>query len=118
MNKNIRNQARQLLDIQPLADMYYKLMGPGEPYHVDDFLALVNLIVRFVENPDIKELEQRYDELISQIPVNSDEEADRFVWEMIQVTNDVFDRALQLHEQNNFKLSWHLGKGAVAVNGN
>ncbi len=118
MNKVIRNQAVKLLDIEPLADMYHKLMGPGEPEHADEYLTLVNLIVRFIEHPDIKELEQRYDDLLSLVPASNEEEEDQFIFGMIEIAHDVFYRALQLHKQGLFKLSWQLGKGVVAVNGN
>lgn len=120
INKTIHNQVEQLLYIEPLATMYFQLMGSyGEEGGniLDETLALVNMVVRFVENDEMKEYEQRYDDLIKlDIRSSTDEELDEFITQALTFTEEVFNKTLEIYKRGDMLL-WSPGKGTVLVNG-
>lgn len=109
MNKAIATAAQQLLKIDVLSDMYHRLMGPDKPKNVDEFLTLLNIIVRFSDNPEMKELEKQYDELLRMIPTKDEAVIDLFANKTFELTKRVFEKALQLHSEGNLNIEWPEG---------
>lgn len=112
-------KANKLLEIEQLATMYNGLVGPDALKRDDDIetivdiLTLTNLVIRFVDNEEMRGLERRYDEILGGAVGGG-----YVVNDFITIADDVLDMALQLQEQGNIIISWQPGKGAVVINGN
>ncbi len=114
MDKRIIDKVNIVLEIEPIAMMYHSLRGASaqdknkELETIADTLTLVNIVIRFVENEEMRELEHRFDEMY-----NND---DTLVKDLLKLVVEILDTVIHLNKQYNLIL-WQPGKGASLVNG-
>ncbi len=106
----VHSQAYELMDvIKPLRELYeLNRMVKHSDEKIADIALLANLIIRFVENEDMREFERRYDEMY-----NDD---NTLVVHYLQHVRLIYEKAMELYIRGELIL-WQPVKGAVLVNG-
>jgi len=118
--KSIIEKANSILEIEPLPEYYYMLQGHRglrtdcNGITLADALSLTTLLIRLVENVDMRELEHRFDKTAGAFK----KQPGKKLWLLVEV---IFDTVIELHKENILVIWQPLPeplRGEVLVNGN